>query len=418
MGPIDYFSVVDKYLETDLVIDDANVATKKWGSVNCRVYDCLALGINIVTNGIAGASELFGDKLPTYNSKESLRAQIHKLLEQGVTSRTDELQNIVLENHTYEKRAEVIFNDIEDLLNLKHVRIHTSIPQPAISLEWGDLYLARENRYALQKDNIRCNISVGENTTRRLSSIEDLGLNLRGIENIKPLNKQNFLNWFISHPESYEIKELVETDNIAVASKNFKPIIENMRSNYNKIKPLYIPQFSTIKPSNLSSAAICDFIFIGNTRNIFRKSVQYAIKCGLNLKVIGSGWEDYIDKKYILGKHVSNSELGFMYKNGRVALCDHWDDMKKFGFVSNRIYDCLSIGMPILTDYSKDIENELTDEEKSYLFTYDSFDEFKDQSVKALAFADKITSYDAQRNPGCCQRGLLLMTQYIKNILN
>ena len=62
--------------------------------------------------------------------------------------------------------------------------------------------------------------------------------------------------------------------------------------------------------------------------------------------------------------------------------------MKTFGFVSNRIYDCLSIGKPILTDYARDIESDLTDKERKYVFTYNSFEDFKVKSKDALKFSN------------------------------
>ena len=123
--------------------DDANIATKKWGSVNCRVFDSLALGIDVITNGIVGAAELFGDHLKTYDSQESLTKNIIKSLENDESKSTKLLQDIVLNNHTYENRAEQIWNDVNELISSKHVRIHTSIPKPSHSLQWGDLYLAR-----------------------------------------------------------------------------------------------------------------------------------------------------------------------------------------------------------------------------------------------------------------------------------
>ena len=64
----------------------------------------------------------------------------------------------------------------------------------------GDLYLARSIRYELQKNKLRCNISLGENNERRFSSREDLALNLRGIESVKQLNKQNFINCLLAIP--------------------------------------------------------------------------------------------------------------------------------------------------------------------------------------------------------------------------
>ncbi len=417
LGPINYFDTVEKYLETSLVIDDANIATKKWGSVNCRVFDSLALGIDVITNGAAGATELFGDLLQTYDSKESLTNKVIGSLEKGESNSINLLQDIVLKNHTYENRVEQIWNDIDGLLSSTHVRIHTSIPKPSCSLQWGDLYLARSIRHELQKNKLRCNISVGENSERRLSSREDLALNLRGIEGVKQINKQAFLNWFISHPKSYDISELVEVDNIAISSKIFAGKVENLRLGFNDVKPLYLPQFSTIKISESLQDARYDFIFVGNTRNIYRESVKYAIQLGLDIRVIGSGWDNYIDKKYILKNLVSNSELGSAYKLGRVVLCDHWEDMKKFGFVSNRIYDCLSISKPILTDYAKDIESDLTDEERKYIFSYKTLEEFEDQSANALAFYHEISGLDSPLDSKSANKGLTMITDHLKTIL-
>merc|ERR1711991_576943 len=115
-------------------------------------------------------AELFGDHLKTYDSQESLTENIIKSLENDESKSTKLLQDIVLNNHTYENRAEQIWNDVNELISSKHVRIHTSIPKPSHSLQWGDLYLARSIRYELQKQNLRCNISVGESEERRFSS--------------------------------------------------------------------------------------------------------------------------------------------------------------------------------------------------------------------------------------------------------
>ena len=180
---------------------------------------------------------------------------------------------------------------------------------------------------------------------------------------------------------------------------------------------MYLPQFSTIKPPKDTQEIICDFIFIGNTRNIYRESVKYAIQLGLDVKVIGSGWDKYIDEKYILKDLVSNSELGSAYMLGRVVLCDHWNDMKKFGFVSNRIYDCLSIGRPILTDYTQDIESDLTDEEKAYIFTYSSIKDFKEQSQNALSFSRKIPNQKNSFDSKYDFKGLGMIANHIEEIL-
>ena len=39
-----------------------------------------------------------------------------------------------------------------------------------------------------------------------------------------------------------------------------------------------------------------------------------------------------------------------MYASSRCVLCDHWEDMQRNGFVSNRIFDVLASGGCIITD--------------------------------------------------------------------
>ena len=71
-GPVPYPSMPDVYASTRLVIDDAQFPVKRWGSVNCRVFDALAAGTMVVTNGVIGAGELFGELLPTFSNKQEL----------------------------------------------------------------------------------------------------------------------------------------------------------------------------------------------------------------------------------------------------------------------------------------------------------------------------------------------------------
>src|SRR5690606_23910479 len=50
-GPIEYGELVNLYRSTKIVLDDANHVTKPWASVNSRVFDALAAGCLVITNG-------------------------------------------------------------------------------------------------------------------------------------------------------------------------------------------------------------------------------------------------------------------------------------------------------------------------------------------------------------------------------
>lgn len=50
-GEVPYRLLPEIYRSSKVVIDDANHVTKPWGSVNSRVFDALACGTLVLTNG-------------------------------------------------------------------------------------------------------------------------------------------------------------------------------------------------------------------------------------------------------------------------------------------------------------------------------------------------------------------------------
>jgi hypothetical protein len=48
---VPYTRLPELYRAARVVLDDSNHVTKHWGSVNSRVFDALATGTLVVTNG-------------------------------------------------------------------------------------------------------------------------------------------------------------------------------------------------------------------------------------------------------------------------------------------------------------------------------------------------------------------------------
>jgi len=115
-GFLNYSNIPEVYASTKIVIDDANIATKKYGAVNSRVFDALACGVLVVTNGEKGAKETFNDKLPVFKSKEELNHLIEYYLsnEDERIKKIEELKKFVLENHTYTNRANTLKDRLEE----------------------------------------------------------------------------------------------------------------------------------------------------------------------------------------------------------------------------------------------------------------------------------------------------------------
>lgn len=105
-GFVEYSSMPHVYNSVKMVIDDSNHVTKPWGSVNSRVFDALACGTLVITNGRTGVEEILPGT-PTYSSVPDLVAKLKRYL-----SRPDEYERIVAElqnevrtKHTYAVRA-------------------------------------------------------------------------------------------------------------------------------------------------------------------------------------------------------------------------------------------------------------------------------------------------------------------------
>lgn len=107
-GFVDYKDMPKIYNNTKILIDDANRVTKPFGSVNSRVFDALASGTLVITNGLLGAKDTFEDKLPTYSTSEELQETLRYYLEHEKEREelVTELQMFVREYHSYDYRAE------------------------------------------------------------------------------------------------------------------------------------------------------------------------------------------------------------------------------------------------------------------------------------------------------------------------
>jgi GT2 family glycosyltransferase len=117
-GFVNYSNLPEVYASTKIVIDDANRATKNYGAVNSRVYDAIAVGVLVLTNGEKGSKETFNGKLPVFRSKEELNHLITYYLsnEDERIRKVKELQNFVLESHTYHNRANTMKQILEQYI--------------------------------------------------------------------------------------------------------------------------------------------------------------------------------------------------------------------------------------------------------------------------------------------------------------
>jgi hypothetical protein len=236
----------------------------------------------------------------------------------------------------------------KDIENFNWI-IQISAPSGEDSKLWGDTYFAQEIATSLRKLNQSTDIVFRDDDVSKLVQPNSVVLHLRGL--LPATIVPGCINaiWVISHPDQLTKRELKKYNLVFAASNSWS--LEKAEKWRLTIKPLL--QATNPKIFNTESTQlekIDRFLFVGNTRSKFRNIVNIASKVSPKLRVIGTGWEKYLDDSQIEKQFVENKNLSTEYKKSTVVLADHWADMAKNGFISNRIFDAVASGSRVISD--------------------------------------------------------------------
>ncbi|HWT90823.1 MAG TPA: glycosyltransferase, partial [Solirubrobacterales bacterium] len=333
-----------------LVLDDTSGPTLPYGAVNSRVFDALAAGTLPITNCESGVRELFGPEFPTWSDPASLRGRIDALLGDG--ERREALarrfRQEVLSRHTYAHRARRLAEVLEEHEEKPSFCIKIGAPTWEVAEQWGDLHFARAIQRDLRRRGHPCTIQVLEEWENDEGLVHDVALVIRGLSRHQPKPGQVNVLWNISHPDDLSGEECDGYDLVCVASERFAAELRERTST-----PVVVLEQATDPAVFFPDPAPeyeHELVFVANSRNVLRPIVRDLLPTERDLAIYGSGWDGLIDTRYVVAEHVPNEELRKVYSSARVVLCDHWDDMREHGFVSNRIYDALACGATVISD--------------------------------------------------------------------
>lgn len=241
----------------------------------------------------------------------------------------------------------------------------------------GDFFLADDLKVGLEKIGYKVEYRFREDYQNlKLGNAGNI-LYLKGyydfehLPDVKNDGRKRVL--YLYYIEGLHDNILKEVDAVACASQK---LIDEM------IKPVnahayYVPQFTNperFKSTNDTKKTTVLFVGSNHSRK-GRKSVDYAIKAGADLSVFGKFWDTFLEPQYLKGQYIDNDELYKYYAGADVVLNDHREDMRYYGFISNRIYDVVASGGFVFTDYLPEIEQVYGDS----IATYKDFDEFKEK---------------------------------------
>lgn len=356
-GRVPYEQMPNVYASTKIVLDDATDFTDTPSSVNPRVFDAIASGRLVLSNGSVAVKELFDNKLPTYDSEESLEKLLNYYLSNPDKRRlkVEQLQEIVFKHHTYDIRAKKLVDILVDYAKSTKVIIKIPVTEEVDKNIWGDYHFAINLQKEFNKKGYFSKLQRKLVWNSYEDALYDVVLLLRGLYEYIPRSIHYNIMWNISHPDLISIGEYDSYNQVYIASDYWA----------DKLKPLLKTDVEGLLQCTDVSLFHREYheeydtqlLFVGNSRGVYRKVLHDLLPTKYHLDVYGNGWKGLIEDKYIVAKHISNKELYKAYSSTKVLLNDHWDDMREKGFISNRIFDAIACGTVVLTDHVKGIDN-------------------------------------------------------------
>ena len=230
-----------------------------------------------------------------------------------------------------------------------HWAIKASVPAGPSGQGWGDLYFANEIAASLTKLGHTARVDFRNDVIHPDSADDDVVLVLRGVERIRRQAGAINLLWIISHPSRISKHEVKSFDSVFAASESWaKKASKRFGVEVNALLQATNPD--KFNPTVAEPDSGEEILFLGNTRNEFRQIIRDCIESGMSPSIYGKDWDQFVSKELIKGSFVPNEDVAGMYRSAGVVLNDHWQDMAKHGFLSNRLFDAAASGARVVSD--------------------------------------------------------------------
>ena len=357
-GRLPYGRLPAAYSSAGVVLDDTAGPTKPYHAVNGRVFDALACGAVVLSDNAEGVREVFDGEFPVWADGPSLRDQVRGLLDDPDRARrlAERYRRLVLERHTYCRRAEQIRDRLIAWCEARRFSIAVGVPRREDAEAWGDYHFARAMQKQLARRGHPAKVHLIPQWDEPATAREDVRIHLLGLTELRTRPGQLNVIWNISHPEKVEAKLLDRYDLAFVASAEFARALEGVTAT--PVRPLHQatdPERFHPEPGG----AKLDLLFVGNSRKVRRRIIDDLTPTPHRLAIIGRDWTpDLVDPRHVAGEHVPNRDLHRYYSSAAIVLNDHWDGMRTHGFLSNRLYDALACGACVVSDDVEGIEAE------------------------------------------------------------
>ena len=229
----------------------------------------------------------------------------------------------------------------------------------------GDYWLARDLAQVIAASDYNVRV-YSENADMKAFRNAQYNIVVRGnlfLIDFDAIGKKNILWLAWSNLKLNNIERTMPIDEYATmitdSIKKYDMLVIGSEKLYHILKdkiqiPLYfVPQFTNTEKfyPDYDEKLASEILFVGNY-HFNRKAALMVRENNYPIKIYGDGWPQGV----AVAEYIDNRNLRKYYSSAKIVLNDTKENMKDFGFISNRIFDATACKAFVISDYMPEIE--------------------------------------------------------------
>ena len=256
---------------------------------------------------------------------------------------------------------------------------------------WGEFNLALGLKSAFEAAGRDVVIQARDAWDDRARGQVDLALWGLRQEGLPTETGAPLLLWLLYNPDAAEDDMIAAASHVFVASEAEANRL-GAKVGVDKVSPL-LQGFDEAVMTPDGPSVPHGALFVGNgRRKLVRRTVRLALNQGVEIELYGERWAGTDAERFLKGSHIPNAELAAHYRGAGAVLNDHKFGMGANGFVSNRIFDALACGAPVVSDHVDGLPADIA----PLVRVYDEEAQFSGTVAQALA--ESPADRDARRS--------------------
>ena len=270
--------------------------------------------------------------------------------------------------------------------DLPEIVIQTPVPRPRGQSLWGDTHFANALSAAFDRAGYKSRVQTKKHWPVRASDNE-VDIVIKGSARYEPREGVPSIYWVLYFDDFGDLAtEVSRADHVFAAGKPLESELRQVLKDETRVSLLPQAVDAKAAPEPGQKERKYGLTFAGLNRRGGRPIVNWAMQSGFHVDLWGRNWERAGVGDIVHALNIDPRELLEVYGASEIVLNDHRPEMLSYGIPSNRIFDALAVGVPVITDSVAWIPDEFRD-----------FVEFAQDKASFVAAVERIRSEDESR---------------------